>query len=275
MTQSQRARGRPRSTGSTTVANVQSLDRALDILELVSAENSLTLTQIAERLKRPPSTVYRTLNTLEQRQILEMDHISQTWHVGPATFRLGSSFLKRTGLIESSRPIMRTLMEATGETANLGIEREECVLFISQVETRETIRAFFPPGTRSPMHSSGIGKALLAQYSDGRLGRYMRRTELTRFTSQTFVEPGLLRQELAETRQQGYSFDNEERTEGMRCIAAPVMEQYGEAVAGLSVSGPTNRMTIERIPAISHEVCKAARRLSSAMGFVQADNLAQ
>ncbi len=260
-------RGRPR-TGSLNAqtTTIRSVDRALDILESVAEHGGMNLTQIAAELGQSPSTVYRVLTTLEQRQIVEVDHATQAWHVGPATFRLGSSFLRRTGLAERSRPVMRHLMETTGETANLGIERGGLVLFVSQVETHETIRAFFPPGTRSPMYCSGIGKALLGQYPEDLLQRYIRKTGLQKYTNKTITDAEHLRQDLEQIRQLGYAFDDEERTEGMRCIAAPVLDQYGDVVAGISVSGPTSRMAQDKIPVISAEVLRAAMDLSRALG---------
>ncbi len=267
MNKKNRARGRPRGhAAAESSPNIQSLDRALNILEVVANSGGMTLTEIASEMDQSVSTVFRVLATLENHQIVEVDQATQTWHIGPATFRLGSTFLRREGLLDRSRPVMRHLMEATGETANLGIERAGQVLFVSQVETLETIRAFFPPGTQSPMHSSGIGKALLSQFSDFQVTRYLRRNTLERFTDQTITNADALRAELRSIQMQGYSFDNEERTQGMRCVAAPVTDQYGEAIAGISISGPVNRMPTGAINSIAVKVVAAAATLSQQMG---------
>lgn len=262
-----RARGRPRGFNEPkTQSTIQSLDRALDILELLARSSGLTLTEIANDLDQSPATAYRVLMTLEKRGVVEADANTQTWHIGPTAFRLGSAFLRRTGLVERSRPVMRSLMEATGETANLGIARENSILFVSQVETNETIRAFFPPGTRSPFHASGIGKALLSQYSDQQIQKILRNSSLERFTPQTITTQEGLLEELARIRAQGFSFDDEERTSGMRCIAAPIIDASGEAIAGISVSGPTSRMTKDQIAQIGELVRNAAAELSAGLG---------
>jgi IclR family acetate operon transcriptional repressor len=140
------------------------------------------------------------------------------------------------------------------------------VMFVSQVETHETIRAFFPPGTQSPLHASGIGKALLAHYSQDRITRLLRDNTLARFTDKTITDPEELLKEMAVIRAQGYAYDDEEKNQGMRCIAAPILNFFGEAVAGISVSGPTHRMTSERIPDISIAVKQAASTLSQNLG---------
>jgi len=263
-----RKRGRPRSfaTKPGTQTTVQSLDRALDILDQLAGQTGMTLTEVATALDQSPATVYRVLATLEAREIVETDPQTQEWHIGPSAFRLGSAFLRRSGVAERSRPVMRALMEATGETSNLGIEKGGEVMFISQVETNESIRAFFPPGTLSPMHASGIGKALLSLFPEDRIDRFLRRRELIRFTDNTITTPDALRDELRMIRAQGFSFDDEEKAAGMRCVAAPIVNFYGEPVAGISISGPTHRLPAHRIGEIGKLVQDAAAEVSAGLG---------
>ena len=262
-----RKRGRPRgrAAGSEDSGGVRALDRALDILDVIAGGGGLTLTEIAQRLDLAPSTVHRVLVTLAARGVAESDNTTQTWHVGPTAFRHGSAFMRRSGLVERARPVLRRLMEVTGETANLGILDGDAVLFLSQAETHETIRAFFPPGTRSPLHASGIGKALLAHMRAFELRSLMREMQLKQFTPMTLAAPQALLDDLALIRARGYSLDNEERSLGMRCIAAPIFDLAGEAAAGISVSGPLSRMGDARLQAMSDCVITAARELSFGM----------
>lgn len=262
-----RRKGRPKAFHDKTDQNtIQSLDRAVDVIEVLAGTNGLTLSEIADTLDQSPATIYRILTTLQPREIVETDTQSQTWHIGAATFRLGAAFLRRSSVIERSRPIMRELTDATGESSNLGIERRGEVMFVGQVETHESIRAFFPPGTLSPMHASGIGKALLSCYSPERLDQFIREYRLQGFTDKTITDPDRLRQDLLATRQRGFAFDDEERTTGMRCLAAPILNVHGEAVAGISVSGPTHRLPTDQIERIGALVRDAAARLSRGLG---------
>jgi IclR family acetate operon transcriptional repressor len=226
----------------------------------------MTLSEIASALEQSPATIYRVLTTLEAREIVEITPISQRWNIGAVAFQIGASFLRRSSVVERSRPVMRNLMMQTGETANLGIENSDSVIFVSQVETHESIRAFFPPGTQSPMHASGIGKALLSHYNPDRIEELFNNHVLEGFTAKTIIDKDALLIELSKIRTQGFSFDNEEKTLGMRCIAAPILNFFGEAVAGISVSGPTHRMTLDRIGPISEAVLSAAKTLSISMG---------
>lgn len=262
-----RPRGRPKSFYSKANQNrVQSLDRALDVLDLLASQGEMTLSEVAAALSQSPATIYRVLSTLDARGVVETDPQSQSWAIGPTAFQLGSAFLRRSSVVERSRPVMRDLMGDTGETANLGIEAAGSVMFLSQVETHETIRAFFPPGTQSPMHASGIGKALMAHMPERRLNRVLKAAPMQRYTENTIVDTDKLLKELALVRKQGFAFDNEEKSSGMRCVAAPVLNFFGEAVAGISVSGPSHRITLQDVESISGLVKQAARDLSRGLG---------
>lgn len=262
-----RGRGRPRDWHDKTEQNtIKSLDRAMEVFEHLSSTRGETLSEIAVHLDQSPATVYRILVTLEGRGLVEFDAVEQIWHIGARAFVIGARYLRRTSLVDRARPILRRLMEETGETANLGIERGTSVLFVSQVETHENIRAFFPPGTLSPLHASGIGKALLAEMEDARLNRFLARTHLERFTEFTICDRARLKAELSEIRSRGFSIDAQEKSLGMRCVAAPVFDVGGDAVAGLSVSGPTSRVGEDRIPVFGQAVSRAARDLTAAMG---------
>ena len=145
--ESRKARGRPRGWVDKTAQNtIKSLERAMEVFEFLSEGQGTPLTQLASDLNQSPATVYRILVTLEKRGLVEFDHVAQLWHIGPRAFVIGARFIRRTNLVERARPIMRKLMEATGETANLGIQQEGSVLFLSQVETQASIRAFFSAG---------------------------------------------------------------------------------------------------------------------------------
>jgi len=262
-----RRRGRPKSfAGLKPGGTIQALDRALDVLTALAGGGGMTLSELATQLDQSAATMYRVLTTLERRVFVEMSADRQEWYVGAEAYRLGSAFLRRTNVVERSRPVMRMLMQETGETSNLGIEKDGNVLFISQVETHESIRAFFPPGTLSPLHASGIGKALLSAYDDAQLGRLFRDKALERFTDKTIVSLAKLQEDIKRAREQGFALDDEERKTGMRCVASPVLNNHGEAVAGLSISGPAHRLTDAHVVKFGGLVRQAATEVSRALG---------
>lgn len=238
----------------------------MEVFEFLSEGQGKALSTLAQDLGQSPATVYRILVTLQGRELVEFDQVEQVWHIGPRAFVIGARFLKRTSLVERARPIMRELMAHTGETANLGIEQNGHVLFVSQVETHASIRAFFPPGTLSRMHASGIGKALMAQMDGLRIEKLLREGPMEQFTEFTLTDRDALLADLATARARGYAIDGEERNIGMRCIAAPVFDFHGEAIAGISVSGPTSRVGPEQIAGFSAAVVRAAQDLTKAIG---------
>ncbi len=264
--QAPRHRGRPRAFNEKTAQNtVKSLDRALSVLARLAKIESATLSEMASSMGESPATLYRVLTTFSLHGMVEMDELAQTWHIGPEAYQIGSSFLRRTSLIDVSRPILRRLMEETGETANLGIEKNGAVLFVSQVETNAPIRAFFAPGTLSAMHASGIGKALLAHMDETRLKRFAARG-LETFTAHTLASPETLAADMIKTRARGYALDDQEKNLGMRCIAAPIHNAHSEVIAGISVSGPTTRVSTDQIEALAVSVMRAAKDVSKALG---------
>ncbi|MEZ5887763.1 MAG: IclR family transcriptional regulator [Paracoccaceae bacterium] len=264
-----RPRGRPRSFNDKTDQNmVQSLDRALLILRTLSESAGLTLTELAQESGNSAPTVYRALTTLQSHGFAEMEDPGQLWHVGGGAFRVGSAFLRRTKIVDRARQPMDRLMRMTGETANLGVEHRDQVLFLAQVETHEAIRAFFPPGTLGAMHVSGIGKALLAWMPPARVAEIVGNGGLARFTAQSHADLASLSADLERTRSRGYAVDDQERAEGMRCVAAPIFNAHGEPVAGLSISGPTFRVDLSDTDRLGALVRAAAEEVTVATGGV-------
>ncbi len=225
----------------------------------------LMRSELASRTEQSAPTVYRVLTTLQSHGFVEIEEPGQLWHVGGGAFRVGSEFLRRTKVVERARQPMDRLMRATGETSNLGVEHRDRVLFLSQVETHEAIRAFFPPGTLGAMHTSGIGKALLAWYPQARI-RQIAARGLEALTSRSLANEADLLADLAATRERGYAVDDQERAEGMRCVAAPIFNAYGEPVAGLSVSGPAFRMSLDGAAGMGALVRAAADEVTEATG---------
>lgn len=265
--QPSRARGRPRAFYDSAEANhVRALDRALHVLSLLSEGKGMTLTELADISGESTSTVYRALLTMQKHNMVEYIETGQLWYVGVGAFRIGNAFLRRTSIVERSRPVMQAVMAETGETANLAVIEQMDVVFVSQVESHQPIRAFFRPGTRGPAHASGIGKALLAFMPEARIEALLKARDLASFTARTLVDPEALRADLRAIRARGWSIDDEERTEGMRCIAAPIFNAAGEAIAGISLSGPSVRVTAARDDDYGKRIARAAAEVTEAIG---------
>ncbi|MBC8158093.1 MAG: helix-turn-helix domain-containing protein [Alphaproteobacteria bacterium] len=256
-----------RADGQVSAGYVKSLDKALALLEQIGEiDDGLALSDLAQRAGLPPSTAHRLLTTLERRRFVQFDNASRRWCIGVQAFTVGSAFLPRRDLIRSALPFMRQLMEESGETTNLAVESNGEAVFLAHVESHEMMRASSRPGSRVPLHGSGVGKALLSTMPEREISRILHKHGLRRLTPNTIVSPAELRVALAEVREIGYGFDNEEHSFGVRCVAAPIFDERGEAVAAISVLGPTARISDERVPDLGARVCRAAKLVTAELG---------
>lgn len=257
--QKPRSRGRPRTEQATSGhSRIQAVDRALGVLKIVSDEVTATLKVIAVVADLPTSTTHRILETLRAHGLVHFDNTAQTWAIGVETFRIGQGYIRRTTHLDLAREAMRELTETTGETSNLAVRDGTEVVHISQVETHAPIRAFIPTGSRGPLYASGIGKALLANLDTAAALDLIAPHNMRGFTPNTIDNSDTLIEQLKLIRTRGWAVDDEERYVGMRCVAAPVFNEFGEAIAGLSISGPAVRLNDDKISTIADQVKASA-----------------
>ncbi|MEM1351870.1 MAG: IclR family transcriptional regulator C-terminal domain-containing protein [Pseudomonadota bacterium] len=269
MTPQRRQRGRPKSQfKESSAGTLQSLDRALGILVAVARSGRATLTDLSLSLGVPTATTHRILTTLQKHGFVTFNDDRQDWSIGIEAYRTGASFTNTTSLTEASRSVMRRLMDKTGETANLAIPDGSEVVFIEQVETQNPIRAFFARGSRTPMHASGTGKAILSCMTDEEVRGHLMSAGLTAFTERTLTAPTALFSDLALTRARGFSFDCEERYLGMSCIGSVIFDEHAEPCGGVSISGPSARFSAARVPELGAMVTEAAREITRTIGGV-------
>jgi len=264
----EKTRGRPgrKPAENAAPSSVQVLDRSLKLLELVAQADGAALTDLADQSGMAPSTVHRLLTSLSQHGMVSHDGETGAWIIGVKAFEIGTAYLRFRKLGTISRPFLKQLMEGCGETANIAIEDSGDVVFISQVESHAPMRAFFRPGRRGPIHASGIGKAILSTWQDSRIEALLAGRTLQHFTDKTRDTVPTLLEDIARIRMRGWSIDDEEHTLGMRCVAAPIFDEYGEAVAGISVSGPAVRLPDEKVEAFGPVIRAAAEGVTKAMG---------
>jgi IclR family acetate operon transcriptional repressor len=267
------ARGKPKTSSTTksgSGSQVQSLVRGLRILEVLADSTAgLALTDLSDALELAPSTAHRLLSSLEQQGFVSQDQERGRWFIGVKAFAVGNGFLKTRDVVSCARPFMRELVAASGETSNLAILDHGDPVFIAQVECEEMMRMVANLGGRAPVHASGVGKAMLSSLSQGEVNRILRQRQLTRFNDNTLTTKAEFIDELRRIREQGYSFDNEEQSIGLRCIAANIYNEHAEAVAAVSISGPRSRITDERVPDLGQLLIQTANQITEAMGGIR------
>lgn len=246
---------------------VQSLSRALKLLNALSHHpQGLSLSEVAHEVGLPTSTAHRLLTTLQNERYVRFDSERSAWLIGVQAFRVGSAFVRSRDLVATARPYMRRLMEQSGETVNLAIVDRGEVVYLAQVECHKMMRAITGPGGRAHLHASGIGKALVANMSEGDAERLVATLDLRRETPNTRVSAEALRKDLAQVRARGFALDDEETAIGLRCVASPIFDEHAEPMAGLSISGPTARITDARVPALGNAVKAIAAEITAELG---------
>ncbi len=261
-----RQRGRPRATSVAEPGSVQALDRALNLLDVLATCEGISLSELSQRTKLAPSSAYRLLQTLARRGFVEFLERDQLWAIGVEAFRTGMAFQRRYSIASVGRGIMGDLVQTSGETANIAIFEGGEIVFVAQVESQEPIRAFFRSGERRAAHASGIGKALLAEMPRRTVERVIAERGLERFTERTITEPAALLAELGRAHVRGWALDDEERNLGMRCIAAAIFNEFGDPVAGLSISGPVARLDDARVAVLGPMVTAGAAEITRLVG---------
>lgn len=247
--------------------SVQSLRRAVSIMKMIAARpDGATLTEIAHTTHLAPSTVHRLLTTLQQDRFAQFVVEGGRWRIGVEAFAVGAAFMGARDIGKRARPLLRQLMQTSGETANLAILSDDMAVYVEQVECRQTMRAICKPGGRAVLHSTSLGKSMLAAMRPDEVNRILSSKGMARFTRKTIDTPAEMAHHLIEVRSAGYAVDDEEYSAGMRCVAAAVLDEHSEPIGAISISGPTIRVARERLPQLGSLVRSVAGELTRELG---------
>jgi DNA-binding IclR family transcriptional regulator len=227
------------------VEPVQSIARALDALEVLAAQDDVGLMELARRLDLAPSSAHRLLATLTLRGWVVQSPDSGRYGLSYRVLGLAARLHPRTARLRAAvRPYLERAHKVSGATANLVVLQGRDVVYLDQVGAGPQVGTFVEAGRSVPAHSAGAGKALMAQRPEDELPILRSPEPYERFTRRTITTAHELRRELARVRRRGFAVDDEEHEAGVTCVAAPVFDRTGEAVAAISVSGPADRMRV-------------------------------
>jgi DNA-binding IclR family transcriptional regulator len=247
---------------------VQALDRAFSILDLLSESDSpLGLAQISASLRLHKSTAHRFLMVLEKHRMVERT-ANGRFRLGLRLFDFGNRAIEQNDLRNHAQPHLRRLVAETEETAHLCILESMRVIYLDKIEPVRSMRIMTRVGASSPVYCTSVGKAILAFLPEERIAEVLNHLQLERFTHRTLVTVEALRVEIEKTRRRGYAVDDEELEEGLRCIAVPVLDAQRLPVAAVSVSGPSFRVTAQRLPSLTNQLLRCVRGISVDMGFI-------
>jgi len=247
--------------------SVSSVLKVFGILQALGEERENGITELSQRVMMSKSTVYRFLQTMKSLGYVSQEGESEKYALTLKLFELGAKALQNVDLIRSADIQMRELSRLTKETIHLGALEEDSIVYIHKIDSMYNLRMYSRIGRRNPLHSTAIGKVLLAWREPAEVQEILQHVEFTRSTARTLASAEELLPVLEKVKSQGFGEDNEEQEEGLRCIAVPVFDRFGVVIAGLSMSFPTIRFAEENKKDYVSMLHRAASALSSQMGY--------
>ncbi|MFC7777156.1 MULTISPECIES: DNA-binding transcriptional regulator KdgR [Pantoea] len=247
--------------------SVSSVMKVFGILQALGEERDHGITELSQRVMMSKSTVYRFLQTMKSLGYVAQEGESEKYSLTLKLFELGAKALQNVDLIRSADIEMRELSRLTKETIHLGALEEDSIVYIHKIDSLYNLRMYSRIGRRNPLHTTAIGKVLLAWRDRAEVQEILSEVEFRRSTAKTIVTAEALLTVLDQVKVQGFGEDNEEQEEGLRCIAVPVFDRFGVVIAGLSISFPTIRFSEEAKNEYVAMLHRAARNLSEQMGY--------
>ena len=225
---------------------IASVIKAVEVIEYIAySENEVGVTEISNGLNYGVSATYHLLNTLKECNIIVQNESTKKYSLGLKLWQIGMLAYGQNPISITLNPYLKKLKDLTGETANLTIMDNHQIVYIAQEESNRLVKMFTTIGATAPLHCTAAGKVLLAYKPEIVRDSILEKIELNKYTEKTITNKKDLIYEIREIRKRGYGFDNEERELGVSCIGAPVFDLNDEAIACITISGPTSRFTEE------------------------------
>lgn len=230
---------------------VRTTSRTLEIIEALKRLNEAGVTKLADELRMTKSTVHNHLSTLEEHEYV--NNTGGTYSLGLRFLELGGYTRNGMKLFEMGKPEVDALAERTGEVVNLAVEEHGKCVYLYRAKGTQSIRLDIHVGERMGLHTTALGKSMLAHMSERRIDEFLETTSLKAATDRSITDPDALREGLSTIRERGYAIDDEERVKGLRCVAVPILRD-DEIIGAISVSAPTSRLKSGRL---SEEILEA------------------
>jgi IclR family acetate operon transcriptional repressor len=240
---------------------IKVIAKTFEVLETLNREPNLSLKEITERVEYPKPTVFRLLNTLSSLGYVEQDYATQTFTLSSKFFSFNNGTARGSDIITSAQPYMEELQNEFKETVNLARLVDNTAVYVNVLESNQLFRICNSVGDHAALHSTAVGKAILAFLPDNKRKEILKNYSFVTFTKKTIKSMSKLKEEIRKVKKQGYALDNEEGHDGVICIGAPIFNKDRYAFAAISVSMPKVRAkkTIldkleKKLPLITEEI---------------------
>ena len=247
-------------------SSVQSVDRAITVMELLSSQGWSGVTEVANELDIHKSTAYRLLATLRDRGLVEQDSATEKYRLGFGMVLLASTVTGDLDIVRYARPVCERLSDETEETVTVtALEDDEAVIIHQSISTSSMMSVDWS-GWHTPLHASAAGKVLLS-YMPEEQRQHILRKPLEALTEHTVTDLKTLQKQLQDIHDTDYGCIVEELEVGMNAVGAPIRDASGAVIAAVAVSGPVFRLPEESLPETGELVKKAAAEISRSLGF--------
>ncbi len=247
---------------------VQSAERIFQVMEMLADNGEMGLMEISAALGLHKSTVHRLLMSLIYMGYAKQDEVTQKYMLSYKVVNMAGKILDRMDILQIAKPYMERLSDLSGEAVHLVQRDGNNILYIYKIEAKVgTIRMVSHVGMIHPMYCSGVGKAIMAALPENEVEQIWNDSVIEKKTDKTITDYAQLQEVLEEIRSNGYALDDEENEKGVRCIAACLRGYQNEIKYAFSISGPTSRMTRDRVKELSVDVLKVQEELSRELGY--------
>ncbi|MFJ3201394.1 IclR family transcriptional regulator [Streptomyces sp. NPDC086989] len=247
---------------------VQSVDRAVSVLEILAQRGEAGVSEVAAEIDVHKSTAFRLLGALEARGLVEQATERGKYRLGFGIVRLAGAVTGRIDITQVGRPVCEQLAEELGETVNIAILEEQYAINLCQVRGPGAVTAHNWVGQLTPLHATSSGKVLLAHLPAKRRVQLLAEAGLKKYTPNTLTARTKLERNLVEALDRGYAMTLEEYELGLHAMAAPIRDRDGVVIAAISASGPSYRLTEERMHELAPLLVRGAQEISHRMGHL-------
>ena len=246
---------------------VNSVFKAIKILELLGDQPNLGVTELANIFSLPKSSVHNILKTLENERLIERNGLNGKYHLGIKLVELGNQAQVNLDIYKLSAPFLYGLNQKFDETVHLTILDNDEVLYIDCIESKKRLRTYSVLGVRAPLYCTAVGKIILAFMDDSKIRRIIKEKGLKQYTAQTISSEKRLFEEIEKIRILGYAIDRMEHEDHIQCIGAPIRNARGEVFASMSISGPAERLTEKKLVEMSKFLIDVTDSISRKFGY--------
>lgn len=251
------------------VNNVKSVIKAFTIIEVLDEEGPLSIGELSKKLVMDKSTIHRIINTIKDMGYITQNLESKKYSNSIKLFEIGQNVISKTGLFEAARPYIELLSAETGESINLGIVRNNEIVYVDKKDGNSPIKVSIKIGTTIPMHCTGMGKAVLSHMKDNERENVINHIEYVKYARNTSLDKETLLKRLEDCLIKGYSFDNEEYVDDLLSFGAPIFNFRGDPIAAISISFPKSRYNEASQGGLYPKLIKnAAENISKKMGYI-------